>query len=200
MATAGPQHRFASIGRRVFSYVAEVFLLFTGLLALQGMLFALRLNPLAQGVLSGAGFSRGEYHLWLLGTVDLPLILYYTGTLGSPARATIVMRWLGLRLEAASGGSLGYARALLRTVVMLIPFEVNHFFVVWANSPEGIPDRLALQYALVGALILAYVGTAALSPRRQSIHDRVAGTVVVRTAVVSGEWSVVSGWRGGDAP
>lgn len=187
MATAGPHHRYASIGRRVFSYIAEVFLLFAGVLALQGLLIALRLNPLAQGVLSGAGFSRGEYHLWLLGTVDLPLILYYTGTLGSPARATFVMRWLGLRLEAASGESIGYARALLRTVVMLIPFEVNHFFMVWANSPAGIPDRLALQYALVGALILAYVGAAALSPRLQSIHDLVAGTVVVRAAVGSGQ-------------
>lgn len=119
--------------------------------------------------------------MWLLGTIDLPLILYYTGTLGSSAQATLMMRWLGLRLERVGGTAVGFRRALIRTVVMLIPFEVNHVFMVWANSPEGIPNRLSLQYAVVGTMILAYVTASALSPRRQSLHDRVAGTVVVST-------------------
>ena len=181
MATAVPQHRNASIGRRVFSYCAEVFLLFAGLLVLQGLLIVLELNPLVQSVMRGSGISKGVYHLWLLGTVDLPLILYYTGTLGSSAQATLMMRWLGLRLEPVGGGPVGPGRALLRTAVMLIPFEVNHFFLVWANSPEGIPNRLTLQYAVVGILILAFVVTAAMSPSGQSIHDRVACTVVIDT-------------------
>lgn len=181
MATACLNHRYASIGTRVFSYVAEVFLLFAGVLLLQGLLIVLRLNPLVQSVLSGSGLSRGVYHMWLLGTIDLPLILFYTGTLGSSAQATLMMRWLGLRLERVGGAAVGFRRALIRTVVMLIPFEVNHVFMVWANSPEGIPNRLSLQYAVVGTMILAYVTASALSPRRQSLHDRVAGTVVVST-------------------
>ena len=171
----------ASIPRRVLSYGVEVFLLFAGVLLLQGVLLVLRLNPLVAGVLSGAGFSKGVYHLWLLGTVDLPLVIYYTGTMASSAQATIMMRWLGLRLEKAEGGRVGYGRALLRTLVMLIPFEVNHFFLVWANTPQGLPTLLALQYTVVGILILLYMVTAVLSPRRQSLHDRVAGTVVVTT-------------------
>ena len=182
MATV-PKRRYASISRRVFSYCAEVILLFAGILLLQGLLIVLRLNPLVQSVLSGAGLSKGVYHLWLLGTVDFPLILYYTATLGSSAQATLMMRWLGIRLEPVSEDPVGARRALLRTLVMLIPFEVNHFFMVWANSPEGIPNRLSLQYAVVGSLILAYMVSAALSPRRQSIHDWVAGTVVVNTRV-----------------
>ena len=172
---------YASIPRRVLSYGAEVFLLFAGVLLLQGVLLVLRLNPLVAGVLSGAGLSKGVYHLWLLGTVELPLALYYTGTLASSAQATLMMRWLGLRLEFVEGGRVGHGRALLRTVVMLIPFEVNHFFLVWANTPQGVPTQLALQYAVVGILILIYMVMAALSPQRQSIHDRVAGTVVVST-------------------
>ena len=178
MATVPPR-RYASIVRRVFSYVAEVFLLFAALLLLQGLLIGLKLNPLMQSVLSGSGISKGVYHLWLLGTVDLPLILYYTGTLGFSAQATLMMRWLGLRLEPVGGGPVGTRRALLRTVVMLIPFEVNHLFLVWANSPEGMPNQFSLQYAVVGILILAYITTAALSPKSQSIHDLLAGTVVV---------------------
>ena len=104
-------------------------------------------------------------------------------SLGFGAQATLMMRWLGIRLEPVSEDPVGARRALLRTLVMLIPFEVNHFFMVWANSPEGIPNRLSLQYAVVGSLILAYMVSAALSPRRESIHDWVAGTVVVNTRV-----------------
>lgn len=181
MAAEIPQYQYASIRRRVFSYCAEVFLLFAGVLALQGLLIALRLNPMVQGVLNGSGFSKGAYHLWLLGTVNLPLVAYYTGTLASSAQATLMMRWMGLRVETERGDPIGSGRALLRTAVMLIPFEVNHLFLVWASSPEGVPNRLSLQYAVVGILILVYVFTAARSQRRQSVHDWVAGTVVVST-------------------
>ena len=181
MATHACQRPFASIQRRVVSYSTELILLFAGVLVLQGVLLALRLNPLVRGVLSGDGFSKGVYHLWLLGTVDLPLVLYYAGTLASSAQATLMMRWFGLRLERVDGGPVGYGRALLRTAVMLIPFEVNHVFLVWANTPQGVPTQLALQNAVAGILILLYMVTAALSQRRQSIHDRVAGTVVVST-------------------
>ena len=178
---AGPQQPYASIRRRVLSDCAEVFLLFAGIFLLQGLLFALRLNPLVRGVQSGAGFSKGTYHLWLLGTVDLPLVLYDAGTLASSAQATLVMGWLGLRLQSVDGGRIRYRQAVLRSVVMLIPFEVNHAFLVWASTPQGIPTQLALQYAAVGLLVLAYIVTAVRSQRRQSVHDRVAGTVVVST-------------------
>jgi len=94
------------------------------------------------------------------------------------------MRRFGLRLESVSGKPVGFRRALVRTAVMLIPFEVNHFFLVWANTPEGVPNQLSLQYAVVGTFILAYVFTAAWSQRRQSVHDWVAGTVVVSTRQV----------------
>ena len=179
MATAVPQQPYASIRRRVLSYCAEVFLLFTGVLLLQGILFALRLNPLARGMQSGAGLSKGVYHLWLLGTVDLPLVLYYAGTLASSAQATLVMRRLGLRLESVDGGRIGYGQAILRSLVMLIPLEVNHTFLVWGSTPQGIPTQLVFQYAVVGILIFLYIVAAARSNRRQSVHDRVAGTVVV---------------------
>lgn len=61
MATTATQRQYASIRRRILSYGAEVFLLFAGVLVLQGILLALGLNPLVRGVQSGAGFSKGVY-------------------------------------------------------------------------------------------------------------------------------------------
>lgn len=57
MAIAATLREYASIRRRVRSYHAEVSLLFAGILVLQGILLALRLNTLARAVQSGAGFS-----------------------------------------------------------------------------------------------------------------------------------------------
>ena len=64
-----------------------------------------------------------------------------------------MMRRLGLRLESVDGTRIGYGQAILRSLVMLIPFEVNHTFLVWASTPQGIPTQLVFQYAVVGILI-----------------------------------------------
>ena len=150
MAPAVPRQIYAAIRRRLSSYCAEVFLLFAGVLLLQGILFALGLNPLVRGAQAGTGFSKVAYHLWLLGTVDLPLVVYYTGTLASSGQATLVMRWLGLRLEVVKcasfeqrrgvdGGQICYGQAFLRTVVMLIPFEVSPYLSGVGQRPSGHP-------------------------------------------------------------
>lgn len=171
---------YATIRRRVLSYCVEVFVLFIGVLVLQGVILLLGLNPLVNALSRGESFSKALYHLWLSGTVDLPLLLYYTFTLSSPRQATLVMRRFGLRVARTDGATVGLGRALLRSLVMLIPFEVNHIFLVWFSTPEGIPTQLAAQYAVVFSLIGLYVLAAFRSPQRQSIHDRIAGTVIVQ--------------------
>ena len=180
MATAVPQQPYASIRRRILSYCAEVFLLLVGVLLLQGILFALRLNPLVRGVQSGAYSQRG---LSSVAAGD-----------GRPAAGSLLRRDAGVvcagnARDAPAGAAAGtrgrrphrYGQAILRSLVMLIPFEVNHTFLAWASTPQGVPTRLALQYAAVGILVFLYIFAAARSQRRQSIHDRVAGTVVVST-------------------
>ncbi|MFZ1754929.1 MAG: RDD family protein [Caldilineaceae bacterium] len=171
---------YATIRRRILSYCVEVFVLFTGVLVLQGVIFLLGLNPLVNALNRGESFSKAVYHLWLSGTVDFPLLLYYSFTLASPHQATLVMRWFGLRLARTDGAKVTFGQAFLRSLVMLIPFEVNHIFLVWFSTPEGIPTQLAAQYAVVFGLIGLYFLAAYRSPQRQSIHDRTAGTVIVQ--------------------
>lgn len=173
---------YAPIHRRVVSYCVEVAVLFAGVLLLQGVIFLLGLNPLVNAVSRGEVFSKVAYHLWLSGTVDLPLLFYYACTLSSPRQATLMMRWLGLRVARTDGSMVGFGRAFLRSLVMLIPFEVNHIFLVWFSTPEGIPTQLVAQYLVVFGLIGAYVLVAIRSPQSQSIHDRIAGTVILQSA------------------
>ena len=55
--------------------------------------------------------------------VSLPLWLYYSLFESSARQATIGMRLLGLRVTGLNGERISFGRALLRTVVKLIPFE-----------------------------------------------------------------------------
>ncbi|HRJ45152.1 MAG: RDD family protein [Caldilineaceae bacterium] len=177
-----PPHRLASLRRRIASYTLEIWLLFAGVLLLQGLILLLGLNPLANALAEGEAFSKRLYHLWLAGTVDLPLLLYYSVTLASPRQATLVMRWLNLRTTRTDGSPLRLGHAILRSLVMLIPFEINHIFLVWFSSPEGVPTQLVAQYVIVFGLSGLYILAAGRSPLRQSIHDRIAGTIIVHAS------------------
>lgn len=181
-STSTEKRAYAPIPRRLLSYGVEVILLFAGVLLLQGLLFLAGLNPLVNALNRGDSFSKALYHLWLSGTVDLPLLLYYSVTLSSPGQATLVMRWFGLRISRPDGGNVSLVRAFLRSLVMLVPFEINHIFLVWFSTAEGVPTQLLAQYIVVFGLIGLYLLAALRSPQKQSIHDRVAGTVVLQRA------------------
>lgn len=57
---------------------------------------------------------------------------------------------------------------------MLIPFEVNHFVILQLASTALFPVGLGLVYALMAL----YLGVMLLDPRRRSVHDFIARTVV----------------------
>jgi hypothetical protein len=80
----------------------------------------------------------------------------------------------------AVGGS---GRALLRAIVLLIPFEVNHAVLFRADVTDSAPSGLTLGgFALVYLLLAIYLATVLLNRRGQSIHDLVAQTQVISSA------------------
>ena len=89
------------------------------------------------------------------------------------------MRWLRLRVEQINGERVTVGRALVRSAVLLLPFEVNHV-VMFNLAPQSGPPPTAFYVgiALVWLLIGVYLASIVASPLGQSVHDRVAGTVV----------------------
>lgn len=87
-----------------------------------------------------------------------------------------------LQIEQVHGGKISIGRALLRSAVLLVPFELNHF-VMFNMAPQTAQPGLAFYVALafvwlvIGLYLLLVIG----SPLGQSLHDRVAGTVVVKS-------------------
>ena len=92
------------------------------------------------------------------------------------------MRWLRIRVERADGGLVSFGRALVRSAILLLPFELNHTVMFQMSSAESSGPGLTawIGISAVWVLISIYDGTAVLTRRRQSVHDLVAGTVVVK--------------------
>lgn len=91
------------------------------------------------------------------------------------------MRWLRIRVERADGGLVSFGRALVRSAILLLPFELNHTVMFQMSSAESSGPGLTawIGISAVWVLLSIYAGTAVLTRRRQSVHDLVAGTVVV---------------------
>lgn len=166
--------------RRLAAYLVDCALLFVGLLALQAVLAPI--NPIMAIINRGETFAGWQLHLWVSATTTIPFLLYFAATIASSRQSTIAMRWFGLRVVGLDGRPVGFPRAILRSAVLLVPFEINHAVMFHLSPGAGQESGLLLiaAIAVVWIVILLFLISAAVSPLGQSIHDRIAGTVVRR--------------------
>ena len=178
MSSPTIEKSYASIVRRLGAYVIDALLLFVAFGLLLGSIFGLVLY-----LTVGFEWMRNGLLLWgyVFTIVSLPLWLYYSFFESSVRQATIGMRLLGLRVTGLKGERISFGRALLRTVVKLIPFEVNHAVMFLPVPIESDPNAgFRAGFILVGVLMCVYLASVFLTRHKQSIHDLAARTVVVR--------------------
>ena len=162
------------------------------------VLLQLVLDPLRSAL--GPAWARvGWFYVgYTLLTVSLPIWLYFAGYESSDQHATVGKRWLRIKVAGADGRPPSFMRALLRTIVKLLPFEIAHLVIAVPINPfiDPITGGLilpgmqelggtVLAGLLVALLILgASLLSAALHPDRRTLHDLVAGTWVVGPATL----------------
>lgn len=168
----------APIHRRIVAYGIDILMSFVALVGIQVMLFPI--NPLL-----GATGPTNELllHAWVTLTVTIPLLLFFGISWASNASATPGMRIMGLRVRTTTGPAVTRGRALLRALVLLIPFELNHVVMfyphpIWDDATPGF----RIGFIAVYFVLLVYLVTAFATARRQGPHDFVAKTIVVRGA------------------
>ena len=174
---AGEVQIYASLWARIAAYSLDIILLFIGIMATQALLRPI--NPL----LGRTPRTRGwQLHLWVYGTVSLPILLYFVLCISSKWQATIGMRWLGIEVTSLSGESIGIGLALLRSLVMLIPFELNHI-VMFYPTPIWSDPKPGFRYGFIvtSVLMIVYLAAVLLTEHHQSIHDLLANTIVVKS-------------------
>ena len=180
LAMTGPaiEKSYAGVIRRLGAYAVDAVLLFVtfGLLLGSAFSFVFYLTV-------GFEWMQNGWLFWayVFTVVSLPLWLYYSLFESGVRKATIGMRLLGLRVTGLNGERISFGRALLRTVVKLIPFEFNHA-VMFLPVPMASEPNPAFRpgFILVGVLMIVYLASVILTRRKQSIHDLVAGMLVVR--------------------
>jgi uncharacterized RDD family membrane protein YckC len=143
--------------------------LFDGVLTRRVMAFIIDMVivGIALGAVSLVGFIIGFLTLglgWLATLIVLPLIVvgYYALTLGSAARATVGMQMMDLVLTPTRGQPLDGPVAFVHTLLFWITA-----WIAWPIS-------------LVVALF---------TPRRQMVHDLIAGTLMLRRSPMVRHWA-----------
>jgi hypothetical protein len=116
-------------------------------------------------------------------TIVLPVILYFALQEGLARRGTWGKRKLGLRVTALGGGQLPLARALVRAIVKLLPWQIAHtclFHVPgWPLAPGAPPPWVIVGFGLVWLLAISYLAPLAFSKSHRTPYDRLAGSEVL---------------------
>jgi uncharacterized RDD family membrane protein YckC len=163
---------FALLGRRIAAYLVDILLLFA-LLAPAGQLILWLLG----GATPQSGPAIARVILW---NFSLPAWLYFI-LADQSASGTTLGKWLlTIQVRDTSGERLSAGRALARTAVKLLPWELVHVSA-FALSPD-LSQFGALQLAGVAAanlLTAVYLGVAVATGGRRSVHDYAADTLVV---------------------
>ena len=179
----------AGFARRLAAFLVDVVIVYVAVV----ILLQLVLDPLREAL--GPGWVRvGWFYIgYTLLTVSLPTWLYFAGYESSQEQATLGKRWLGVVVTGPDGGEAPFWRALLRTLVKLLPFEVAHMAIALPANPfvdplsgtftvpalEDLGGSVVIGILIALLMLGAILLTAALHPDRRGLHDLVAGTYVM---------------------
>ena len=112
--------------------------------------------------------------------LTLPVALYFALLESSSWQATWGKRRRGLKVMGTNGERLTRTRAIGRTLLKFIPWELAHT-CIWQISfaPQEPSPLITLGFVLVWLLIGANIVKLWLSPTHQTLYDRLAGTYVI---------------------
>jgi len=158
------------------AYGVDIILLFGGILAEQFVLRAITGFPSNEQLHDGQKMEK-----WTISTIELPVWAYFVICEQSAWQATIGKRLLGLHVSDTSGKPIGFGRAILRTTMKMLPWDLTHLSLM-LPSPLWLEKKPTFRPGLLVAniLIVVYLATMLFTPRKQSIHDLVAGTIVLK--------------------
>ncbi len=132
-------------------------------------------NALFDGPISGqiAGFLL----------ITLPVTSYFALSEASSRQATWGKRRMGLRVADRQDRQLRRARSFSRTALKFVPWELSHT-CIWQVSFAADPSApvYTAGFSIVWLLVGANIVSLLLSPAKQTLYDRLAGTQVLQAS------------------
>ncbi|MBB5018381.1 putative RDD family membrane protein YckC [Chitinivorax tropicus] len=163
----------AGTGRRLLCLVYEFVILFA-------LSFVVLLIPMAILPLFGqqANAAAEQHWAWrLLWLMLLGVNAWYLVRSWTRGGQTLAMRAWRMRLVTLSGQPVGHKQAIIRLALGTLGYVTPLVMAIWSHAhPEGKP----LLWSSL-AFLAIMLGWAMLDKDRQFLHDRLAGTCIVRT-------------------
>jgi uncharacterized RDD family membrane protein YckC len=172
---------YAGVFCRLFAYFFVCLLLFVSLLVWQVIIYFFNLNPIVRLMNDGIRTTSWQIHLWVLVTATLPFLIYFAWTQSSAKQATLGMRLLKIKVADLENRRISFRTAILRSAIMLIPFELNHAIMFHLASFDSPPTLIYwVASGFVWILMMVYLVSIFVTKHSQSIHDVMISTVVKR--------------------
>ncbi|SDJ58398.1 RDD family protein [Salimicrobium halophilum] len=111
--------------------------------------------------------------------ITLPVFLYFSISEGSRHQGTWGKRRLRLLVTDNTGEKLTLGKALLRSGLKFLPWELAHFFIWHAALPSSLPSGVVVA-GLVGAnlLLVIYVAFPFFEKNSRNVYDLRVSTFV----------------------
>lgn len=159
------------ISRRLAAYLIDVCLLFA-ILAPTALLVETALGIMPQ--------TMSQVWAATVISFSIPAWLYFILSDCSRSGATVGKKLLHLKVVGAGGGQIGWLRALLRTAIKLLPWEMAHLFGFALAEHLGQAWQAAGLFSANG-LVLIYLAVLVSQRGRRSVHDLVARSEVTES-------------------
>ena len=115
----------------------------------------------------------------------VPVMLYFALQEGGPQQATWGKRKMGLKVVRMGNARLATPRAMLRSVIKFLPWQLAHT-AIYQSQPMGVLPQFAIWvlFLLAYGLVIIYIVLIWWNPTHRTLYDWVAGSAVVenRTA------------------
>lgn len=117
--------------------------------------------------------------VFVFSTVTLPVTIYFAVGESSSKQATWGKQRTGLKVTDRNGNKIGFWRALARTLLKFVPWELSHT-LVWEVDFSGGSFSAGITYGfvLVYVLIGLNIASIAMTKTKQSLYDLLAGTFI----------------------
>ena len=114
-------------------------------------------------------------------SLSLPVGLYFAFSEASPRQATWGKRRMHLQVVDTAGTRLSLPRALLRSALKFIPWELAHTCIWQLNGAGYDPTPwIVAGFIVVWVIVEANAIAILVSKKHQALYDLVAGTLVVK--------------------
>lgn len=113
--------------------------------------------------------------------ITFPVTLYFAISESAVRQATWGKQRLGLRVIDHNGNRIRFMRALARTLLKFIPWEISHTLIWEIYFSPGVSSAVInYGFVLVYVLIGLNVGSLVMTKAHQTLYDFLAGTYVVK--------------------